>query len=218
MNKSITVESKELRVLAPAVAQRYRELSDARLLEQVASGDDSAGVYLVFHRYGDSLQRLAAAYSERGCYDDLLSELVSDVYAHFATRGWARLLPQCIDRVGGYLYVTERNLVFQMIRRNNSHKVESIPMNGEQSTTAEMDGLEMEFDMEQMIGRLSATRRFVLNKRLVEGYGSKEVAAMLPDFWRSIGENHKAAPTHAYVDNQVSAARKDLERVRSISV
>lgn len=218
MNKTITIESCELQVLAPSVAQRYREVSDARLLGMVAQGDDEAGVFLVFYRYGDSLQRLAAAYAEQGCYDELLSELVSDVYAHFATRGWQRLLPQTVSSVGGYLYVVERNMVLQMIRRNKSRRESCLSETGELLTTADMDGLESGLEMEQLMGRMSATRRFVLNKRLVEGYGSKEVAAMLPDFWRSIGEKHNAAPTHAYVDNQVCAARKALERARVIAV
>lgn len=211
MNRTITNENGELQVLAPAAAGRYRSLTDEQLLNRVAAGDESAGAFLVFHRHGDSLTKLAAQHAERGCTDALLSELVSEVYTHFAQHGWARLLPTTIGNVGGYLYVVERNLLRMLARSNFRH------MQGELDTAAAsdggaagMEGYEAADQMERAMARLSATRRFVLGKRMMEGYGSKEVADMLPDFWRSIGMCQKTAPTHAYVDNLVCAARKEL--------
>lgn len=211
MNNTITNANGNLQVLSKAAAQRYVGMTDGQILDLIAAGDDSAGMFLVFHRYGSGLQQLSSLYAEPGCCDDLLGELVSETYIHFATRGWARLLPREIGNVGGYLYVLERNLLRQLVRRDYRH----LTVNEEADASAGchgggIDGYEAADQVERGMARLSATRRFVLGKRLVEGYGSKEVAAMLPEFWRSIGESHAMVPTFAYVDNMVSAARRDL--------
>lgn len=217
MNKTIANEKGELQVLSQAAARRYRGMTDDQLLAQVASGDDSAGVFLVFHRHGDVLQKLTAQYAERGCFDALSGELVSEVYIHFASRGWACLLPQHLVNVRGYLYCVERNLLRQLARRDFRHQPPAqVPVENPAHSSDGIGGYEAADMMESALARLSATRRFVLGKRLVEGYGSKEVASMLPEFWRSIGERHLSAPTHAYVDNVVSAARKDLRQMAGV--
>lgn len=207
-------------LLAPEVAGKYRPLSDLGLFAAVRDGDRDAAVFLVFHRYGDVLLRLAEQYADRGCRDRLVAELVSELYCYLDRAGWEKALPREAEKARGYLYTVERNLLHRMRMRDfNVHgrctTVAVEEAEGGDSRWMSTDNPEKRTEerdyVERMLASLSETRRFILCKKHIEGYRSAEVAEMLPAFWDSIGKAHPVAtPTGAYVDNIVSRTTRQL--------
>lgn len=215
MNTVIKIHEGELMLLDANVASRYRPLSDSDLFSAVRSGDHDAAVFLVFHRYGVVLLRLAERYADRDCRDRLVAELVSELYCYLHQVGWTKALPRDVEKVRGYLYVIERNLLQKMRMRDygvhGSCTTVTMDFVGEIPSEDPAWHTEEKDYVERMLECLSATRRFALCKRYVEGYKSAEVAEMLPAFWDSIGETHPVpVPTGAYVDNMVSRATRQI--------
>lgn len=222
MKSVIRISNGELMLLDPKTAQKYRPMSDLGIFAAVRRGDSDAAVFLVFHRYGDVLTTLVAQYADRDCRDRLLSELVSELYCHLAAKGWEKALPDDVAKVRGYLYTVERNLLLRMRMRDfNYHarcttvSVDEVP--GFEGLRISQDNPAQQVEdkdyVERMLATLSATRRFILCKKHIEGYQSAEVAAMLPAFWDTIGEKHIVdAPTQEYVDNIMSRTTRKIRQ------
>ena len=195
-------------------ARKYRPMSDLNLFAAARAGDRNAAVFLVFHRYGDVLLRLSEQYADRGCRERLLSELVSELYCYLDRIGWEKALPRNAEKVRGYLYTIERNLLHRMRMRDfgvhgKCTTVSTDAFQAFDNSRVAPDNPAQQVEekdyVERMLASLSATRRFALCKKYMEGYKSTEVAEMLPDFWDSIGQVHPVAiPTGAYVDNIVA--------------
>lgn len=241
MNAVIRNCDGELMLLAPEVAGKYRPMSDPELFSAVRAGDTDAAVFLVFHRYGGVLVRLAGQYADCGCRDRLLAELVSELYCHLDRVGWDKALPREAEKVCGYLYVLERNLLQKMRMRDfgvhggcttvTMEFADGCPSDGDGPAAPRLpeyarllspdnpaQRTEEKDYVERMLACLSETRRFALCKRYMEGYRSAEVAEMLPGFWDSIGMTHPVdVPTGAYVDNMVSRAARQLRATNGYS-
>lgn len=220
MNTVLKVSGGEVKLLDAVTAGKYRVMSDVNIFAAVRRGDRDAAVFLVFHRYGDVLLRLVELYADPECRDRLLSELVSELYCYLDRVGWEKSLPREAGKVRGYLFIVERNLLHKMRMRDFNVRggsptvsVEDVQDFANRQTSADVpDKRTEEKDyVERVLASLSATRRFLLCKRYMEGYMSSEVAEMLPAFWDSIGEKYPVdKPTPAYVDNIVSRTTRGI--------
>lgn len=221
MNSVIKISNGELMLLDPETARMYRPMSDLNIFAAVRHGDRDAAVFLVFHRYGNVLTTLVRQYADSDCRDRLLSELVSELYCHLDRAGWEKSLPDDAAKVRGYLYAVERNLLLRMRMRDfNMHggcttvSVDEATGLANRSVSPDNPAKSVEDKdyVDRLLATLSATRRFILCKKHLEGYKSAEVAAMLPAYWESIGEKHKVdAPSQEYVDNVVSRTTRQLK-------
>ena len=222
MQTIIQFKDGEMQLLTPGEADRYRSLSDSSLCEAVRKGDHKAALFLVFHRYGLTLSHLVDRFAAPECNGRLLSEMVSEIFVHFDRNGWHTLIPYSIDKFPNHLYVIERNLILRLRKRDfNVHGRSSMFTSDNYAEYVDrylpaddpIGRVDNRNQVDYLLTQLSATRRFVLRKRRLEGYKSAEVAAMLPDFWDSIGQQHPVPmPTGAYVDNQLSRATRQLAR------
>lgn len=202
---------------------KYENLSDREIVEKIITEpfDEEAATYLIYDRYAPLLFAICKHTLNSL---DRLDELQSELFMHLKgqKRDWSVLRSfQWRSKLSTWLKITAYNLALNLRRELIENNGENTSLdNGWHDDGDDRRTIDIPIDEESRLERRHNTlvlneairmignpdQRFVVIRRL-QGYSSKEVAAMLKLHWEAEGTIHTnsrgeaVVPDSGYIDN-----------------
>lgn len=213
--------------------QNYEVLSDKQIIERILAEphDEEAAAYLLQERYAPLLKSLYKYFIQNDIwFDDCVIELFIHIkgkdgsWRALADFEWRSTFGYWLKRVAWSKF---REVLPKLIE-NHGRNISIDNDNPQQPPVQLPDGGEDTFEQRinkvllmEAIGKLEdEDQRFAIMKR-VEGYKSKEIAAMLKIKWEKYGivrynnEHEVVVPDEGYINVHVQRAKKELKIIMS---
>lgn len=209
---------------------KYGKMSDRELVEAVIMEpyDEHAAVYLLFERYRPKFTKLyKTIYQDMSWYDDCMHDLFAYLkgrgqdWQSFRTFQWRSHFSTWIGQVAYNRFQEIKpyligKLEFPLSIDSNPYE---LPLQLADEGLEDYERRERKVLLLEAIGQLKdPDQKFVMLKTL-QGYNSREIAAMLSEKWQMVGtrrsdkQGRPLIPTAGYVDVRRQRAKEQLKKI-----